>query len=406
MRRYVPFVLLALGLGLATAATGSGFSPVRFVTPGTKAISNPAAAFDTQGRLFLAWVQGTEGQPDAVYVARVEPGASTIEAPVRVTSTEEMVGSRHQSPGLAVGPGGEVYVTWGLRLGDDGGTAVRLSRSLDGSRTFGAPVTVNDDGLAVSHGFEGVTVAPDGTVHVGWTDGRDRSKSDAVSLYVARSRDRGQTFSRNVRADDRTCVCCRVGLTAGADGSVYAGFRRVDAATGVRDIAVARSAAGGATFARPAVVHHDNWKIPVCPHRGPSLGLDRAGRLYIAWYTEGKEEPTIHLATSDDQGRTFSAPHSLGYARGTFPDAPAIAVSGAGTVFAAWHESSPVVSRVFLRQSSDRGRSIGAPQPVNEGPRRAHHAVVALGGGRLALAWADEHYTGSRIAFRLMAVEP
>jgi hypothetical protein len=406
MRRNVVLGLVALALGLATAATGSPLSPVRFVSPGTKAISNPAAALDAQGRLFLAWVQGAEGQPDAVYVARVEPGAATVEAPVRVTSTEEMVGSRHQSPGLAVGPGGEVYVTWGLKLGDGAGTAVRLGRSLDGGRTFGAPVTLNDDALPVSHGFEGVTVAPDGTVHAGWTDARDRANSDAVSLYAARSRDRGATFGRNVRVDDRTCVCCRIGLAAGADGSVYAGFRRVDAATGVRDIAVARSADGGATFARPVIVHHDHWKIPACPHRGPSLGLDRAGRLYVAWYTEGKEEPAIHLATSDDQGKTFSAPHSLGYPRGTFPDAPAIAVSGAGTVFATWHESSPVVSRVFLRQSSDRGRSIRVPQPVNEGPRRAHHAVVALGGGRLALAWADEHYTGSRIAFRLMTVEP
>src|SRR3989442_1994962 len=108
------------------------------------------------------------------------------------------------------------------------------------------------------------------------------------------------------------------------------------------------------------------------------LGQDRNGRLYLVWYTEGSGEPSIHLATSDDQGRTFSTPHSIGYARGTFPDAAVIAVSGTGRVYATWYESSPLVSRVFLIESSERGRTIGAPQQLNDGPRRAHHPAAAL----------------------------
>jgi hypothetical protein len=406
MRRVLRLGLIALaGAGAATVAAGAAaLSPVKFFVPGTKAISNPAAALDPQGRLFLAWVQGADGQHDAVHVARVEPGAATIEAPVRVTAADEVVGSRHLAPGLAVGPGGEIYVTWSARPPGGAGSDVRLARSLDGGRTFGAAVTVNDDGQPVSRGFESVTVAPDGNVHVGWIDGRDRQqRADAVSTYVARSRDRGATFGRNVRADERTCVCCRVGLSAGADGSLYVGLRQVNG--GVRDIAVARSGDGGATFAAPVLVHQDNWQISACPHRGPSLGQDRGGRVYVAWYTEGTEAPTIHLATSDDRGRTFTRPHSLGYPRGTFPDAPVMAVTPAGRAYVAWYESSPVVSRVFMRQVAERGTGLGAPQLVSEGAHRSHHPVVALGGGRLAVAWAQDNYAASRIAFRLLSLE-
>jgi hypothetical protein len=405
MRGVTLTLVVAVGVGLAAAALGaSALSPVRFLVPGTRAISNPAAALDGQGRLFLAWVQGADGQNDAVYVARVEPGATTIEAPVRVTSPEEVVGSRHLGPGLAAGPGGELYVTWGARQPAGTGSNVRLSRSLDGGRTFGPAVTVNDDNLPVSHGFESVTAAPDGSVYVGWIDGRDRQqRADAVSTYVARSRDKGATFARNVRADDRTCVCCRIGLSAGADGSVYVGFRQVNG--GVRDIAVARSGDAGATFAPPVRVHDDNWQISACPHRGPSLGQDRGGRVYVAWYTEGSEEPTIHAATSDDRGRTFSRPHSLGHPKGTFPDAPVLAVTAAGQAFVAWYESSPVVSKVFMRQIGERGASVGAPQLVSEGPHRSHHPVVALGGGQVAVVWSQQNYAASRIAFRLQSVK-
>src|SRR3989442_4183583 len=103
------------------------------------------------------------------------------------------------------------------------------------------------------------------------------------------------------------------------------------------------------------------------------VGQDRNGRLYLVWYTEGSGEPSIHLATSD------AALHRI--RAGNLPHAPVIAVSGTGRVYGTWYESSRVVSRVFRRESSDRGRTIGAPQQLNVGPRRAHHAVVALGGG-------------------------
>jgi hypothetical protein len=59
-----------------------------------------------------------------------------------------------------------------------------------------------------------------------------------------------------------------------------------------------------------------------------------------------------------------------------------------------------------MRQIGERGGRVGGAQLVSEGPHRSHHPVVALGGGRIAIAWSQENYAASRLAFRLLNVDP
>ena len=50
--------------------------------------------------------------------------------------------------------------------------------------------------------------------------------------------------------------------------------------------------------------------------------MDRAGRLYATWYTEGaKEEPSLLFATSTD-GQYFTPPTRLDQATASIPDHP------------------------------------------------------------------------------------
>jgi hypothetical protein len=52
-------------------------------------------------------------------------------------------------------------------------------------------------------------------------------------------------------------------------------------------------------------VARDNWAINGCPHVGPALAT-LGDRLYVAWFSEGSNEPSINLAWSNDGGNTFS----------------------------------------------------------------------------------------------------
>ena len=63
---------------------------------------------------------------------------------MRVSPEDLAVDSLHQAPGLAVGAGGEVYVSWSSAKPKPAGVLfasdLRLSRSLDGGRTFEPPL--------------------------------------------------------------------------------------------------------------------------------------------------------------------------------------------------------------------------------------------------------------------------
>jgi hypothetical protein len=91
--------------------------------------------------------------------------------PVRVNSTDLTVEALHRSPLLEPGPGGEIYLPWSSDRPKPEGTLfasdLRLSRSLDGRRSFDTHLRVIED-RPISHSFDGLAVGPDGIVLLSW----------------------------------------------------------------------------------------------------------------------------------------------------------------------------------------------------------------------------------------------
>jgi hypothetical protein len=174
-------------------------------------VSSPAIAV-ARGEPIVGWI--AQGHHDNVLLAMrpATPGAP----PVRVNPSGTSVDALHQAPGLAVGPGGEVYLSWSARKQKSEGVLfasdLMLSRSLDGGRTFEPPLRINAD-RPISNSFEDLTVAPDGTVLRAWIDSREGNGRSRT--YVARVADQGRRLESEVRLDDEeACVCCRVALAA------------------------------------------------------------------------------------------------------------------------------------------------------------------------------------------------
>jgi hypothetical protein len=161
-------------------------------------------------------------------------------------------------------------------------------------------VTLNDDGLPVSHSFQGAGVAPDGKIYVAWLDGRDKTPGTS-SLYVTMSADGGKTWTKNSKAAASVCPCCRAAIRFAGNTAVIT-YRGVEAGD-IRDI-MAVTSADGQAWREPALVARDNWKIKGCPHVGASIA-SVGGRVYAAWYTEGGGKPAIYVAESRDAASTW-----------------------------------------------------------------------------------------------------
>jgi hypothetical protein len=264
---------------------------------------------------------------------------------------------------------------------------LRLSRSLDGGQTWEQHLVINED-QPTSHSFEGLAVAPDGTVIVSWIESRDGK----AATFVARVTERGTRVAerRRLLTDGETCVCCRVDVAAGPGDKVAALWREVFPEN-VRDMVLATSRDGGRTFDAPALVHADGWKIAACPHRGGSVATDARGRLYAVWYTEGTEgRPDLLFATSPD-GRRFGAPRRLNAATASIPDHVRLAVDAAGRAVMVWEDSTAVRRRVIMRTTVDGGRTLSAPQTLTQAVKAYAPDVVAAPGGFLVV-WHEEQF--------------
>jgi hypothetical protein len=334
----------------------------------------------------LAWF-AEEGSASHLYLARPGAGAGR---PVRVDPDGRPVASIHQPPGLAVGPGGEIYLTWSSPRPDGGmfSQDLWLSRSLDGGQTFDPPLRLSDDRPG-SHSFEGIAVGRDGSLAVSWIESREGERR--VLVRAAAVVERGSRIRSVTTVGDEVCVCCRVGAAAGPGDTVALGWRRVFPGD-IRDMVVSVSRDGGRTFADPARVSADGWKINACPHRGGVTAVDGRGRIHIAWYTEGRGgRPDVLYAVSDD-GRRFSRPVRLPISAGTIPDNVRLAVDGAGRAFVVWEERTAVRQRVLVRTLAEGARALGPARALSRAIKAYAPDVRPGRDGAVLAAWNEERF--------------
>jgi hypothetical protein len=398
----------ALGMGLLLIAGGAAaepqisLGPKSVTTSHVKNVVGPSVQIDEHGLIAATWVE-EDKETRSIFFAKSDRPGGPLGTAVRVNRPFEDPYYRQEAPALAL-RGNEVLITWAsthptATPDKPFSSELRLSRSSDGGKLFGPSTLVNDDGQAINHTFDALTVAPNGAIHLAWIDGREGKKEPGT--FVARSADHGRTVGRNIKVDDNTCVCCRTALATAPDGTIYVAWRKIFGGS-VRETVVARSTDGGESFSSAVIVGNDRWIYQACPHRPASLGVDGHGRLYVVWYTEGDDEtPAIYLAYSDDRGATFSAKQQLNTSKGTFPDHPQMAVDPKGRLVVVWEEQSPVRREVVMSHSQDRGGSFSKPVKLNE--KNGQTPSVAVNSdGMVVMGWKEHAMPAHRIVLQTM----
>ena len=345
------------------------------------------AAFDASGRLWRAEVRGRH-----IEVSVSSDRGRSFSAPVRVNSEPEYIAADGENrPKIAVDRRGRIYISYTQALEQPMTGHIRFSRSLDGGRSFSAPVTVNDNLDIISHRFEALAVSDQGEIHLAWLDKRDLHAARAdnapyrgAALYYAVSRDGGATFAANVRLADHTCECCRVAMTLDTDGTPVVIWRHVFE-TNLRDHALLRLD-GRSTIQR---LSHEQWAVDACPHHGPALVIDGEGTYHAAWYSGAPASNGLFYASSGNRGASFSAPQRFGDndAQAGHPSL----LSNGRRLYLAWKEFDGRNTVIRAQRSTDGGRHWDAPRTLATTAERSDHPQLIGNGTQVFLAWNSAH---------------
>ncbi len=351
------------------------------------------AAFGPHGRLWV--VTAGDGH---VWLRHSDDFGKTLSAPLAVNRVAERIyASGDNHPKVAIGPRGQVDVTWSHPLKTPWSGYVRFARSLDGGRHFSAPITVNHDLDKITHRFDALAVAGNGDLVVAWIDKRDLAKARAAgkpyagaAIYYSWSGDGGKTFAPDRKLMDHSCECCRIALATGPDGKVAAFFRGVFG-DNIRDHAFAvlhtdgqASHAARATFS--------DWHIAACPHQGPGLAIGADGTRHAVWY-EASHGPAIWYGQLDP-GHAPAHKLKIGGPGASHAD---VAVHD-DTVWVAWNQVDAEGYRLMLRTSHDGGDHFTAAHAIARSAVAVYSPQLLVHDGRAYVAW------NTADGFRLVAV--
>jgi len=173
--------------------------------------TNPNSPF--RDSVYVAWDNASGGKSsanNALLFARSTDGGLTFSSPIAVNT---LTGGPSSVIGAEpfVGPNGEVYVAWH----DVQNNMLLVNSSFDGGVTFGQPVTISptvvafDDGIPAQASRRALLYpacdadrsngANRGTLYCSWMD---ETASNGTDIFVARSTDRGASWSTPLRVND------------------------------------------------------------------------------------------------------------------------------------------------------------------------------------------------------------
>ena len=345
--------------------------------PHAQAPAQVAAAPD--GSVYVVWhneqqMAGRRFPASDVRFARSLDGGRTFAPAVTVNDDAGGVPSSHTFQDLAVGADGAVVVSWiDARARDGGG---------DPGQANGPP--------HAGHGTSAGSGRLPGVVRVADPPPGERGPE----IRVARSTDGGRTFGAGAVVSVDACPCCRTAMAVAPDGIVYLAWRHIFEGS-VRDVVLARSDDGGVSFEDAVRVHADGWVFDRCPHAGPTLAVAPDGALHVAWYTGREGAAGLFHAVSRDGGRSFGAPQAVLAGDWVPPSTARLAVTDDGTVWLAYEDRRPETPVVRVARVGPEGalESIGveiAGLAPDMPPRSGNRPVLVLleraGGAVLATA--------------------
>ena len=282
-----------------------------------------SVAFDADGNLWRV-----RAKDDFVLVDMSRDLGKRFTKPMAINVIAQKIAADGEArPKIAIGPEGNIYLTWTEALKTPFSGYVWFVRSINSGKSFDKPLIVHQDRSEITHRFDALNVSPNGNVTVTWVDKRDliaakaaNKPYDGAAIYYAVSSNKGASFSLEQKLADSSCECCRIVTTNKPDGSVIAMWRHVFAGS-ERDHMLAeipQLTKTGQPISNPILKRatFGHWQIDGCPHHGAAIASGGEGKdwwgYHMAYFDGNDKKPGLYYSRMDGVAWASSPPKKFG----------------------------------------------------------------------------------------------
>ncbi len=263
---------------------------------------------------------------------------------------------------------------------------IYYSRSLDGGKTWSQPLDIaNSNGPAIGGN---IAVGPDDSIHVAWNDRRD---GGASRVYYARSRDRGVGWEQARDLSGLSSLeAAAPSLSVDSANRVHIAWHTgdPDSSTSIAQVYYTRSTNGGAGFEAARRLN----SVTISHAAWPRFSVEGTnGQVVAVAWRDNRRNPDwdVYLAVSTDGGTSFT--EKTGVATGNRDWDPDTLVDSNGTIHLTYttYRVNAAPSVEYTR-STDRGVTWSPAQTVSEARSQLSSWVADRFRNILWLLWKDE----------------
>jgi hypothetical protein len=327
---------------------GKTFSPPISVTGNAAIAIESTLALDPAGNPYVGWtgITSNPGQgPIAVFLSKSTDHGTSFSAPVVASGAS----GDAENPEIAVDKNGNIVIAYVDFAAS--GSPVFSVRSTDGGKTFSAPSRVSQPGESIGNP-PFVAVDSTGAADVIYQD--NAQSTTTIKLAVAMD---GRTFAPSKVVSNSQVNAFAPQIAIDKNDGVYVTFYdrfAITSSTFNREIVLIKSTDKGNTFGPHINVSEDSGQSTF-----PSLIVGDQGRVSIAWEdTTDDLQRDIMVARSSDGGATFGTPINLsanpGRSFGAFGG-----TDSNNNLFIGWTDDSGANTDVFV--SSLNSSALGPP---------------------------------------------
>jgi len=290
--------------------------------------------------------------------------------------------------------GNKVMAVWQTQGGEPWTGKIAIALSNDFGQTWQQIASpVSDEYAKIDQGYFDIAADKSGQFHLVWLDDREEA-GDTQGLRYARFSNQKSSWNQHTILEMTACTCCWTSISSDNDGNIHVLYRNDNP----RDMMISTSLDGGKSWQKPKTAGAFDWQFIGCPHQGGGLTSTQMNKntiLHSAIWNGKNSSRGIYYSQSSLSKDKVAVLMPIGDNSSASADIAALDNDHLRIIYTSGDfESKSVMSKA----SNDGGQTWSDEQRLSaDGAEPSHPRIIATENG-FQFFWTEWQENGDAVA--------